>query len=400
MRTVDKLWAWLSVWEHNWLLALVLVFLILQFIIISSPSVLVFDEYFYVPDARSIIDNGITQRPEHPPLGKLLITTGILIFGDSPIGWRLFPVLFGAGAVILFYFICRELRIPREATLLATFLLVFDNMTFVQASVAMLDVYGLVFLFAAFLLYLRSKFAASGLMIALSSLVKVAGILALPVIALHWWFTGRKDARRFLISMVPAPFFFLFFMFLSGYTISGSALNPFQQVKTMVELSSSITFAYAQHPSASYPWEWVLRPLMMPYWYDPHYVSAMTYTLWIAIIPVIIYLIFRARKGSSAAIFGLAWFVGTYLTWIPMTLITDRVGYIFYFYPTVGAICLGVGLALSDLLQWRRKTEPGRLKDALVVGIAGYLQLHVVIFFILSPLTSTWIKLYNIQQAG
>ena len=69
-------------------------------------------------------------RPEHPPLGKLIIVAGIEIFGDNPWGWRFFPILFGTASIVLFYFLCRRLDMSRNASNIATFLLAFENMTF------------------------------------------------------------------------------------------------------------------------------------------------------------------------------------------------------------------------------------------------------------------------------
>ena len=82
---------WLLRWQYLGLCLLVLITLILHFSIIMQPNELVFDEQYYVADAKSIIEGEGTLRPEHPPLGKLFVVSGIRLFGDrrlSPRGRR------------------------------------------------------------------------------------------------------------------------------------------------------------------------------------------------------------------------------------------------------------------------------------------------------------------------
>ena len=83
----------LGKWEYLGLCLLVLVTLVMHFSIIMQPDVVVFDEQYYVDDARSILQGDDTLRPEHPPLGKLFVVLGMFVFGDNPLGWRFFSTL-------------------------------------------------------------------------------------------------------------------------------------------------------------------------------------------------------------------------------------------------------------------------------------------------------------------
>ncbi|MDP6142228.1 MAG: glycosyltransferase family 39 protein, partial [Dehalococcoidales bacterium] len=153
METIKQLIARFSAWEYAGLLMIVLVTLGLHFSVIMTPDEPFGDEQHYIPDARLIIDGEGTQRPEHPPVGKLLLVTGIQLFGDNPLGWRFFSVTLGTIGIIFFYLICRRLNLPKRIAFLATFLIAFENLSFVQAGIAMLDVYSLVFALIAFWLY-------------------------------------------------------------------------------------------------------------------------------------------------------------------------------------------------------------------------------------------------------
>ncbi len=357
----------------------------LQHSTIMQPAQLILDEQHYIKDARSILQGQDTLRPEHPPLGKLIIVSGILLFGDNPLGWRFFSVIFGTLCIILFYLICRKLAMSKEATFLATFLLALENLTFVQASVAMLDVYSLTFILGSFLLYLYGRYELSGVSVGLGGLTKLSGALAFPAIFLHWLFTTRTSPRRILTAMLLVPMSFLALMPLFDFAIWGRWLNPIARIETMLSLSGSLTFANTTYEALSRPWDWILRPEMMTYWYEPHYIGVISFTIWALIIPSVLYMVFRALKGSSASILGLSWFASTYLFWIPVSYITDRISFVYYFYPTVGAICIGLGLGLSQLWGIWQTRRPGKLRWVAGLAVSGYLLLHIIVFVALSP---------------
>jgi len=376
-------------WEYFWLYLLVLVTLILHVVIIGNPSALILDELHYVPDARSIMLNQETMHLEHPPLAKLFIVGGISLFGDNFWGWRFFSVVFGTVTIVLFYFLCRRLTMSRNAASIATFLLALENMTFVQASVAMLDVYCLTFMMASFLLYASRKYASSGVAVALAALAKLNGALVALAMFIHWLFRRQGRSWWFVLTIVLAPVAFVGLMALFDLVIVrdfSALVDPITRIKTMLSLSGSLTFAAADHPAMSRPWEWLIYYKPMAYWHTPHYLSAISPSIWALTIPTFGYMIYRAVKGSSAGLFGAAWFASTYLVWIPVSLITNRVSYIYYFYPTIGAVCLGLGLGLSQLLDFYRERRPGKLKKTVLALFVFYLVFHLACFIILSPL--------------
>jgi len=375
----------LGKWEYSGLCLLVIVILAMHFSTIMQPAELVFDEQYYVADASSILQGDGTLRPEHPPLSKLFIVLGMFLFGDNPLGWRFFSVLAGASCIVLFYLICRRLDLPKMTSFLAASLLALDNLSFVQASVAMLDVYSLTFMLLSFWLYLRGQYLFSGVSVALSALAKLTGALALPVILLHWLLTKRVRPIQFVASILVAYASFFLLMPLFDFVVFRQLINPVGRIYTMLSLGSSLTFTTAAHGAASRPWDWVLRPELMYYWYEPHYIGAISFTIWALIIPVVLYMSFRAVKGSTAGLFGVSWFASTYLLWIPLSILTDRISFVYYFYPTVGAICIGLGVGLSQLLAIWKTRETGKLRWVAVLAVAGYLLLHVVVFVILSP---------------
>jgi dolichyl-phosphate-mannose-protein mannosyltransferase len=377
-------------WEHFFLCLIVLITLLMHFAIITYPQDLILDEIHYVKDARVIISQHTTERQEHPPLAKLFVVWGIEAFGDNAWGWRVFPILFGTSALVMFYFLCRKLEMGRTGSNIATFLLAFENMTFVQNHVAMLDVYYVTIMIAAFLLYVSKRYLLAGVGIGLSALAKLNGALAAPVVFIHWLFSRRqKHSLWFALTAVFTVVTFVEFLILCQFLITRqftSALDPFQLVKTMLQLSGTLKFSNVTHPALSYPWEWIINYKPMAFYVNPHYNSAISFTVWALTIPSFLYMCWKAwRRRSEAALFGVAWFFGTYLIWIPAILITDRVTYPYYFYPAVGAVCIGMALGMADMVSFFKRRGTGKLRWVAITFVALVIILHLFSFYILSP---------------
>ena len=393
-------------WQYSGLFLLLLIVLVLHFSTIMLPNEPVFDEVHYIEDGRIIIDSDYSQRPEHPPLGKLFIVAGIQLFGDNPFGWRIFPIIFSSAGIVLIYLICRRLNLSKKVSYFAAFLLAVENLSFIQGGIAMLDVFSLTFTLAAFWLYLKERYVLSGWMVALSALAKLNGMLALLVIGLHWFLNGRKHQWRFLFSMLSAPILFLAMMPLFDYIIWGEWLNPITQLQEMMDLTSQITFAsYDPGSIATRPWMWVLAPIILNYWFTPHYIGMISPTVWVFMMPLVLYIIWRSIKGDNPVLFLFSWFFGLYMIWIPASLITDRASYLFYFYPAIGAICIGLAIVVFKLLDIARARRRGRIRNFLVLGTLLYALSHIIAFIRLSPVSLWWsiplgIMLYLITAYG
>lgn len=64
------------------------------------PDKLTWDEHHFVENARNILATR-SDWNDHPPLGKLLLATGILALGDDGAGWRAAPLLLGLVLIAL-----------------------------------------------------------------------------------------------------------------------------------------------------------------------------------------------------------------------------------------------------------------------------------------------------------
>jgi dolichyl-phosphate-mannose-protein mannosyltransferase len=104
-----------------------------------------FDETWYVPTARELLQSGGMLHQEHPPLGKLLITGSIWIFGDNPLGWRAMSAIFGSLTLVGMFFWSFALFRDVAQSLWVTAITFFDQILYVQARIATLDIFLMTF---------------------------------------------------------------------------------------------------------------------------------------------------------------------------------------------------------------------------------------------------------------
>src|SRR5262249_35713918 len=119
----------------------------------APNSALIFDEQFYVNAARTMLGwqvpegapyadrtAGLDPNQEHPPLGKLVLTGSMLLFGDTPLGWRAPSLVGGMGSIVLVYAIARTLSRDVWLGVLAAGLFAIDNLVLVHSRIGTLDI--------------------------------------------------------------------------------------------------------------------------------------------------------------------------------------------------------------------------------------------------------------------
>jgi dolichyl-phosphate-mannose-protein mannosyltransferase len=382
--------SWFRIRENQLIFSLVLLALLVHLFVIPYAQTPVFDEQYYVREAQSIIHERDVLHHEHPPLAKLFIVTGILVFGDNPWGWRVPSVVFGVASIVIFYFICRRLM-QKWAPFLACVLLVFESLTFVMSSVAMLDVFSLTFMLLTFLFYLNDRYVFSGMSLALSALCKLTGVLGIFVVVAHWLIRKRRQPLRNMALFLFAAFIgFIALLPVTDFLATGHWVSPNHLVSQMLHISSSNTFAAAKaagYVGTSYPWTWVLTDHAIAPAGRLDFLFIISYPLWILIIPSMGYMLYEfIRRKSDVSLFVLLWFGATYLLWIPLVLLTDRATYVYYFYPAVPAVCIGVAFAMTKLWDFASKRHSVLYRRLLKAAIISDLSAEVIFFVFLTPL--------------
>ena len=127
----------------------------------TSSGTPVFDEKHYVPQAWDMVESwfnpvlgGIESNPGyglvvHPPLGKQLLALGEIIFGYSPLGWRLMTGLFGTAVIVFVFLLARRVSQSTNIAILAGIIALFDGVLLVSAKFGMLDVFQVLFVVMA-----------------------------------------------------------------------------------------------------------------------------------------------------------------------------------------------------------------------------------------------------------
>ena len=118
-----------------------------------------FDEIYFVRTAQQYLHLQYPYEWTHPPLGKLIQASGILIFGFNPFGWRIMGVIFATVMIAVMYLLGKKLLNSWIGGFASAFLLTFDFMHFTMARMGTADTYVVFFSLVSqlfFLIYLKN----------------------------------------------------------------------------------------------------------------------------------------------------------------------------------------------------------------------------------------------------
>jgi dolichyl-phosphate-mannose--protein O-mannosyl transferase len=151
---------------------------ILRFYRLGQPNAVVFDETYYVPDANSILRHGVElnhvknvndllvqgnpnifqytnghltgEVVAHPPLGKIMMAIGQWTFGLNSFGWRVSAAVVGTLAILMLARIVRRMTRSTMLGCAAGLLLALDGLELVLSRTAILDIFLMFWVLAAF----------------------------------------------------------------------------------------------------------------------------------------------------------------------------------------------------------------------------------------------------------
>ena len=175
-----------------------------------------FDEIYHARTAFEHIQNIYPYEVTHPPLGKLIISVGIRLFGMVPFGWRFSGTLFGVLMLPAIYLLLKKMFGGTLVPASCTTVLASDFMHFTQSRIATIDTYEVLFIilmYGFFWCYWSAgrtrrrdwlpPLALSGVCFGLGAASKWTGIYAGGGLALLWlidrvqrWRAVTKVSRR------------------------------------------------------------------------------------------------------------------------------------------------------------------------------------------------------------
>ncbi len=349
---------------------------------LGSPTKIYFDETWYVPAAREWLATGNMLHPEHPPLAKLLIAASIGLFGDTPFGWRAFSALFGALTLTGVFYWTLALAGNLKAALWAAAATFFNQILYVQARIAMLDVFLFAFIVAALAAFTYSlktperarAIAAAigaGLAFGLAGACKLSGFFALPgLIALMIILAAIRHRQGGALPCAPGAAHVLNpFVALAAFVVAPAVAYLACFIPGAIHAGTWLYLFSAQHemlhimlghsPTHPYMSTWVSWPVeWRPIWYLFDTVDAgddwdednparavfaiANPLLLIAGEIAIVWAVWRAlvKQDLAAAIVAIAFFA----QWAPWIANPKGLEFFYYFFPSI--LCLGPALAL------------------------------------------------------
>jgi dolichyl-phosphate-mannose-protein mannosyltransferase len=394
----------------------------------TNDHLLVFDEAYYVNAARVIAgiapppDQNYSTAPlgddpnaEHPQLAKLMVAGSIELFGDGPFAWRIGTILLGSLAILGMFALVRAAGGGEWVALGAAALMAADNLLLVHGRIATLDVPVLALIVWGVVAYLRGRFLLAGVLIGVGACVKLVApyvLLSLALLELFWWLSrdarggsARTAALRLGSCTAAAGGAFVGLLAIldrvappyDPVTAKLLASGPFHHIAHMLSYAAQQTSPHGPTGIASYPWEWLVdyNPIVYlnvnparpaPGLYDVHpavhflgMISPPIMLLALPALPIAGWRMWRARRGAEAApvaALGLAWFLGTFLPFVALSVLDSRTSYLYY----MVIVMPGIYLAVSDLV-WR-----SRRYRKLIVLWALLVLAAAIVMYPLTPL--------------
>ena len=387
-----------------------------------------FDEIYHARTAYEHIRSMKPYEISHPPLGKLIMSLGIRLFGMTPFGWRFMGTLFGTLMLPILYILLQTLFGSTEISAAGTAIFATDFMHFTQTRIATIDTYAVFFILLMYLFMYRFVSAdtaspdfsprkqkrdlyLSGLFFGLGAASKwtcfYAGAGLAVIWLLYWIFRGvrahREGTRDFVLDLlenilscivcfilIPAVIYYLSYTpygrakGLSGVRMyfSGDYLRTvLDNQKYMFSYHSHVT---ATHPYSSRWYEWMLdiRPIL----YHREYPTEASKSLIAAFVsPLICWggLIalgatawLGIRRKDKKALFLLIGYLAQLLPWVAVT----RVTFAYHYFNCVPFLVLCLCYVFDAL---REIGAPGWKKSLRRFALAS-----VVLFLMFFPVLS------------
>ncbi len=170
-----------------------------------------FDEIYHARTAWEFLTGSAPYETSHPPLGKVLMSWGVAVFGMTPFGWRFAGALAGVAMLAVIYLLGKQLTKRTAPAAFACGLLALDCMHLTQTQIATIDSFPVLFILTAFFFMLRflqtdwrtekrirvlTDLGLCGLSMGLAIASKWIGIYAGAGLAVLFFWHGFRVIRR------------------------------------------------------------------------------------------------------------------------------------------------------------------------------------------------------------
>lgn len=372
-----------------------------------------FDEIYFARSAYEYIHGIPTNEWVHPPLGKLIMTIPILLFGMNTFAYRFMGNIAGILMIPVIYALAKNIFKNRKWAILAGILMTFDCFHFAQTRMGTVDSFLVLFIMlSALFMYkyivmdkndkLNKKLLnlfLSGLFIGCSIATKWTGLYAGLALAIIFfgnmiyqnWKKPKDEKDPDLIKVLLASVVFFVVIPLAIYVLSYllfPTIYPnkvegisglIEQTKNMYEYHSKLTATH-DFSSAWYTWPIMYKPV----WYYVSYPGGdIVSTIvgignpaiwWFGVVAALFTLVMSILKRKREYLFITVFIL---CSWLPYLFI-GRCMFMYHYFPTLPFIMLAI-VALVKFITQKIRSNSFYL---------GYVILVVVLFILFYPVIS------------
>ena len=374
-----------------------------------------FDEIYHGRTAFEQIEGYDIYETTHPPLGKLIISLGMKIFGVNPFGARVMGALRGVFIVWLMYLMAKELFGAFLPSFFTALVFSLDFMRFTQTRIATVDSFVVLFVMLMFyymLLWAKTPFGENKTVEILS--LFLSGVFMGCAVSTKWngaysavglavvffvalWLKSKKymedhpkkDTIKLafttclwcVLFFVIIPFAIYFATFIPIMDAHGLKETVAEFIRWQTNMFDYHHNLEATHFFASMWYTWLID--LKPIWYSVNTVGNMTSSIsafgnpmiWIPMLFALVYVLFASvKRKDKAGFFILAGYLSSLLPW---TLIT-RLTFIYHYFPATIFGILAIGYVIKDLLKNKKNLK----------FVLAYTVLVAVCFAIFFPVIS------------
>lgn len=171
-----------------------------------------FDEIYHARTAWEFLQHSAPYETSHPPLGKIMMSLGISVFGMTPFGWRFAGALAGTAMLLVIYLVAKQLTKKTGLAAFACGLMALDCMHLTQTQIATIDSFPVLFILMSFFFMLRflqtdwyrekycrmiTDLGLCGFSMGLAIASKWIGIYAGAGLAVLFFWHGFRVVRRY-----------------------------------------------------------------------------------------------------------------------------------------------------------------------------------------------------------
>lgn len=395
-----------------------------------------FDEIYHPRTALEHLENIYPYEVSHPPLGKLILSIGIWLFGMVPFGWRFMGTLFGVLMLPVLYVFLKNMFGKTAVAFCGTCLFAFDFMHLVQTRIATIDTYGVFFILVSYYfmyrwlsvpsgtklrksipsLFLSGLFWGIGCASKWTVIYAGVGLAALWLLGLIFkgreWLraTGDTGRPRFSLHVLGTiALSVVFFVVIPACVYMASYIPYVTAAAAQHDVPATFSYLWSilwdnqvfmltyhqgvhtPHPYESYWYQWLVdgRPILYyrEYSADGQFKSLFAsfnnpMVSWAGLLAFFAMIIQAIRRKSGQALFILIAILSQFVPWLGI----GRILFAYHYFPTVLFLVFAISFLMNDMLTRRRTGYKLAVYGFTGVTTALYALFYPVLIGLYMPL--------------